>query len=180
MPCYSLLDTGECSCLLSFLLLYPPPLLHFFFFFLFLAFKVRWILRQLLEAVWGGRVQNLLSRGPRLLLQPLVDHGVSRIHFTSSFFSRTQIFSLPQSYLQEVHQRYGYPVCSASNPLCFCCPSRAWPTCVSALLPHVHSQLCVHQIWLTEFSCGDGHDNKPTPDHLAYMKQIVPMLDAAP
>lgn len=48
------------------------------------------------------------------------------------------------SYLQDVYQRYGYPV------------------------------------WLTEFSCGDGSQGRPTKDHLAYMKAVVPLLDAAP
>ena len=34
-------------------------------------------------------------------------------------------------------------------------------------------------IWLTEFSCGDGASNKPEADHLKFMKEIIPMLDAA-
>jgi hypothetical protein len=34
-------------------------------------------------------------------------------------------------------------------------------------------------IWLTEFSCGDGADKRPTKDHIAFMTQIFPMLDAA-
>ena len=34
-------------------------------------------------------------------------------------------------------------------------------------------------IWLTEFSCGDGAQNRPEADHLAYMKEIIPLLDAA-
>jgi hypothetical protein len=35
-------------------------------------------------------------------------------------------------------------------------------------------------VWLTEFSCGDGAQNKSMAKHLAYMKEIVPLLDAAP
>lgn len=35
-------------------------------------------------------------------------------------------------------------------------------------------------VWLTEFSCGDGAQGKPTKEHLAFMKEILPMLDAAP
>ena len=35
-------------------------------------------------------------------------------------------------------------------------------------------------VWLTEFSCGDGADAKPTSQHLAYMKEILPLLEAAP
>lgn len=35
------------------------------------------------------------------------------------------------------------------------------------------------RIWLTEFSCGDGAQNKPMAQHLAYMKEIFPLLDAA-
>ena len=36
------------------------------------------------------------------------------------------------------------------------------------------------QIWLTEFSCGDNADAKPTSDHLNFMREILPLLDAAP
>lgn len=35
------------------------------------------------------------------------------------------------------------------------------------------------KVWLTEFSCGDGRDNKPMDKHLAYMSEVFPMLDAA-
>jgi hypothetical protein len=35
-------------------------------------------------------------------------------------------------------------------------------------------------VWMTEFSCGDGAAKRPTKDHIAFMKQIVPLLDAAP
>lgn len=35
-------------------------------------------------------------------------------------------------------------------------------------------------VWLTEFSCGDGAAAKPMAQHLAFMKEIVPLLDAAP
>ena len=35
-------------------------------------------------------------------------------------------------------------------------------------------------VWLTEFSCGDGAAGRPTADHLAYMKLVVPRLEAAP
>lgn len=34
-------------------------------------------------------------------------------------------------------------------------------------------------VWLTEFSCGDGRDNKPMAKHLAYMSEVFPLLDAA-
>lgn len=34
-------------------------------------------------------------------------------------------------------------------------------------------------VWLTEFSCGDGAQKRPTKDHLAFMKEIVPLLDKA-
>ena len=35
------------------------------------------------------------------------------------------------------------------------------------------------KVWLTEFSCGDGRDNKPMEKHLAYMSDVFPQLDAA-
>lgn len=31
-----------------------------------------------------------------------------------------------------------------------------------------------------EFSCGDGAQGKPMSAHLAYMKEVLPLLDAAP
>lgn len=35
-------------------------------------------------------------------------------------------------------------------------------------------------IWLTEWACGDGAAGRPAARHLAYMKEAVPLLDAAP
>eukprot|EP00035_Acanthoeca_spectabilis_P025886 m.460306 g.460306 ORF g.460306 m.460306 type:complete len:351 (-) comp21999_c0_seq1:75-1127(-) len=34
-------------------------------------------------------------------------------------------------------------------------------------------------VWLTEFSCGDGADAKPTDDHIRFMAKILPLLDEA-
>jgi len=34
-------------------------------------------------------------------------------------------------------------------------------------------------VWLTEFSCGDGAQKQPTSKHLAYMKEVFPLLDKA-
>eukprot|EP00054_Salpingoeca_dolichothecata_P004365 m.30375 g.30375 ORF g.30375 m.30375 type:complete len:353 (-) comp14542_c0_seq4:81-1139(-) len=34
-------------------------------------------------------------------------------------------------------------------------------------------------IWLTEFSCGDAKDHKPTADHMTFMAKILPLLDTA-
>jgi hypothetical protein len=47
-----------------------------------------------------------------------------------------------------------------------------------AYLKEVHDRYNM-PVWLTEFSCGDGAQNKPMKDHLAYMQKVVPMLDAA-
>ncbi len=33
---------------------------------------------------------------------------------------------------------------------------------------------------LSEFSCGDGAQGRPTSDQVAFMKQVIPALDAAP
>lgn len=35
-------------------------------------------------------------------------------------------------------------------------------------------------VWLTEFSCGDGAEGKPTADQIKFMKEIVPLLEEAP
>ena len=36
-----------------------------------------------------------------------------------------------------------------------------------------------YPVWLTEFSCGDGAAARPTSDHIAFMKAIIPALDKA-
>lgn len=36
-----------------------------------------------------------------------------------------------------------------------------------------------YKVWLTEFSCGDGAQKRPTQDHLTFMREILPLLDAA-
>merc|ERR1712007_330577 len=35
-------------------------------------------------------------------------------------------------------------------------------------------------VWLTEFSCGEGARHKPTAQHFAFMKEVLPLLDQAP
>ena len=47
-----------------------------------------------------------------------------------------------------------------------------------AYLKSVHDRYKM-PVWLTEFSCGDGAQGKPTSDQLAYMKTVIPLLDAA-
>jgi len=37
-----------------------------------------------------------------------------------------------------------------------------------------------YKIWLTEFSCGDGAQQRPTADHLQYMREAIPALEQAP
>lgn len=34
-------------------------------------------------------------------------------------------------------------------------------------------------VWLTEFSCGDNEQKRPTHDQLGFMKEVLPMLDNA-
>jgi hypothetical protein len=53
------------------------------------------------------------------------------------------------------------------------------PSSTMAYLKSVHDRYGL-PVWLTEFSCGDGAANKPMADHLAFMKEILPLLDAAP
>ena len=36
-----------------------------------------------------------------------------------------------------------------------------------------------YKVWLTEFSCGDGAEQRSTAEHIAFMKAILPLLDAA-
>jgi hypothetical protein len=36
-----------------------------------------------------------------------------------------------------------------------------------------------HKLWLTEFSCGDGAQARPTSDHVTFMRNVLPLLDAA-
>jgi hypothetical protein len=53
------------------------------------------------------------------------------------------------------------------------------PKSTMAYLDKVHARYG-YPVWLTEFSCGDGAQGKPTSAHLAYMKEVIPLLDAAP
>jgi hypothetical protein len=48
-----------------------------------------------------------------------------------------------------------------------------------AYLASVHARYKM-PVWLTEFSCGDGAAARPTADHVAYMREVFPLLDAAP
>ena len=36
-----------------------------------------------------------------------------------------------------------------------------------------------YPVWLTEFSCGDHADGRPTSAHIAFMREVLPLLDAA-
>lgn len=53
------------------------------------------------------------------------------------------------------------------------------PAHTLAYLKELHERYGL-PVWLTEFSCGDGAQNRPNADQLAFMKVVVPMLDAAP
>ena len=53
------------------------------------------------------------------------------------------------------------------------------PAELLAYLQSIHDRYSL-PVWLTEFSCGDGRQNKPQAEHLAYMKAVFPLLDAAP
>ena len=35
------------------------------------------------------------------------------------------------------------------------------------------------KVWLTEFSCGDHAQGRKTSEHLAFMREVLPLLDAA-
>lgn len=53
------------------------------------------------------------------------------------------------------------------------------PNSTLAYLEMLHKRYDL-KIWLTEFSCGDHAEGRSMADHLYYMEQVVPMLDAAP
>ena len=52
------------------------------------------------------------------------------------------------------------------------------PQTLMTYLKQVHSRYNM-PVWLTEFSCGDGAQAKPMADHLKYMGEVFPLLDAA-
>ena len=52
------------------------------------------------------------------------------------------------------------------------------PTSTMAYLKQLHERYG-YKVWLTEFSCGDGAQKRPTADHLSFMREILPLLDAA-
>ena len=54
------------------------------------------------------------------------------------------------------------------------------PNTTMTYLQQVHERYNNLPIWLTEFSCGDGADGKPTSDQVTFMTSIFPLLDAAP
>jgi len=37
-----------------------------------------------------------------------------------------------------------------------------------------------YPVWLTEFSCGDHAQGRPREDHIKFMRDVLPLLDAAP
>ena len=52
------------------------------------------------------------------------------------------------------------------------------PASTMAYLEEVYAAFKL-PVWLTEFSCGDGRDNKSQAANLAFMKAVFPLLDAA-
>lgn len=84
------------------------------------------------------------------------------------------------AYLQQLHDHFGYKVRGGTPH-----PSTVRPPKESQLTaPCVFAATCdgapsTHQIWLTEFSCGDNHQHRPTSDHERYMRAVVPLLDGA-
>ena len=81
------------------------------------------------------------------------------------------------AFFQECKTLYGASGCKVSMLAAhdYSCDA----TTTMAYLQSLHERYSL-PIWMTEFSCGDGAAKRPTKDHLAYMKEIVPMLDAAP
>ena len=75
------------------------------------------------------------------------------------------------------------------------CTAMYGPSGCNVTVMAVHSYICdasrlhsyleeVHHefglpIWLTEFACGDHHDNRPLSEQLAFMREVLPILDAS-
>jgi len=53
------------------------------------------------------------------------------------------------------------------------------PSDTMGYLKKVHERYG-YPVWLTEFSCGIHADEKPMSAHVAFMREILPLLDAAP
>ena len=53
------------------------------------------------------------------------------------------------------------------------------PSSTLAYIKELHDLFGV-PVWLTEFSCGDGAQGRPTSEHLKFMKAVLPLLDASP
>lgn len=71
------------------------------------------------------------------------------------------------AYLKQLHDRYGYKCVPFVPP----CRARGALTAKHVTVPR--------RVWMTEFSCGDHAAGRPTSDHLKFMQEILPMLDAA-
>eukprot|EP00037_Helgoeca_nana_P024630 m.262971 g.262971 ORF g.262971 m.262971 type:complete len:347 (+) comp26697_c0_seq1:147-1187(+) len=52
------------------------------------------------------------------------------------------------------------------------------PTTTLSYLETLHTRYGF-PVWLTEFSCGDHADGRPTDDHIRFMTKVLPLLDAA-
>lgn len=57
---------------------------------------------------------------------------------------------------------------------CYSCT----PSSTLKYLKELHDRY-KYPVWLTEFSCGDHADGRPTAKHLEFMKDVLPLLDKA-
>jgi hypothetical protein len=57
---------------------------------------------------------------------------------------------------------------------CYSCT----PSSTLSYLQKLHARYG-YKIWLTEFSCGDHAQGRPTPEHRKFMEGVLPLLDSA-
>jgi hypothetical protein len=106
---------------------------------------------QVMEA-WGAT---------SILVSPATA-GDGRSWYTEFFGNCTKLYGAKGCQIQHL-ATHDYS-CDASSTLSY--------------LQELHSLFHL-PIWLTEMSCGDGAAGKPMSQHLAYMKDVFPKLDAA-
>ena len=118
-----------------------------------------------IAAAWGG----IMAKWPSSNLVSPATAGDGRPWFDAFFGNCTMLYGPTGCNISAIAV-HDYS-CNAADTL--------------AYLEDVHKRYTASDgtrlpVWLTEFSCGDGAANKPTADHLKYMKEVVPLLDRAP
>ena len=107
-----------------------------------------------------GRVMELHPAPTKLVSPATAGNGIA---FYDEFFGNCS-------------KRYGTAGCRISYLATHCYSCNANSTL--AYLKQLYDRYG-YKVWLTEFSCGDHAQGLPTSAHIKFMKEVLPLLDAA-